>query len=131
MIVGFKTQWPKNLFAQELLEDGLLDQFHKNLVKLNMDSAQELQSYINKLQLAVEQSRQKLLQSDGVEGKTEVGVYFTKSEKLEMSNSWIVVLEVKHFECLNKFNITFLFIFLMHEKTDHAFVTVLSRPGHG
>lgn len=34
-----------------------------------MDSAEELQSYINKLQLAVEQGRQKLL-----EGKTEVGL---------------------------------------------------------
>ncbi|KAM7404458.1 hypothetical protein PAMP_011803 [Pampus punctatissimus] len=56
----------------ELLEDGLLDQFHKSLVELNMDSAEELQSYINKLQLAVEQGRHKLLQSDGAEGKTEV-----------------------------------------------------------
>eukprot|EP00064_Thunnus_orientalis_P019559 superscaffoldBa00004946_g19682 len=56
----------------ELLEDGLLDQFHKSLVELNMDSAEELQSYINKLQLAVEQGRQKLLHSDGAEGKTEV-----------------------------------------------------------
>lgn len=59
---------------QELLEDGLLDQFHKSLVELNMDSAEELQSYINKLQVVVEQSRQKLLQNDGAEGKTEVGV---------------------------------------------------------
>ncbi|XP_037540234.1 actin-related protein 5 isoform X1 [Nematolebias whitei] len=58
--------------VQELLEDGLLDQFHKSLVELNMDSAEELQSYINKLQVAVEQSRQKLLQNDGAEGKTEV-----------------------------------------------------------
>ncbi|XP_045913588.1 actin-related protein 5 [Micropterus dolomieu] len=57
---------------QELLEDGLLDQFHKSLVELNMDSAEELQSYINKLQLAVEQGRQKLLHSDVAEGKTEV-----------------------------------------------------------
>ncbi|CAN9515779.1 unnamed protein product [Ophioblennius macclurei] len=57
--------------VQELLEDGLLDQFHKSLVELNMDSAEELQSYINKLQLAVEQARQKLLQ-DGADGKTEV-----------------------------------------------------------
>ncbi|XP_029974347.1 actin-related protein 5 [Salarias fasciatus] len=57
--------------VQELLEDGLLDQFHKSLVELNMDSAEELQSYISKLQLAVEQSRQKLLQ-DGADGKTEV-----------------------------------------------------------
>ncbi|XP_017273108.1 actin-related protein 5 [Kryptolebias marmoratus] len=60
------------LGVQELLEDGLLDQFHKSLVELNMDSAEELQSYINKLQVAVEQSRQKLLQNDGAEGKTEV-----------------------------------------------------------
>ncbi|XP_030277726.1 actin-related protein 5 [Sparus aurata] len=58
--------------VQELLEDGLLDQFHKSLVELNMDSAEELQSYISKLQLAVEQGRQKLLHSDGVEGKSEV-----------------------------------------------------------
>ncbi|XP_023283145.1 actin-related protein 5 isoform X2 [Seriola lalandi dorsalis] len=56
----------------ELLDDGLLDQFHKSLVELNMDSAEELQSYINKLQLAVEQGRQKLLHSDGAEGKLEV-----------------------------------------------------------
>uniref|UniRef100_A0A4W6BT96 Actin-related protein 5 n=1 Tax=Lates calcarifer TaxID=8187 RepID=A0A4W6BT96_LATCA len=54
------------LAVQELLDDGLLDQFHKRLVELNMDSAEELQSYINKLQLAVEQGRQKLLHSDGV-----------------------------------------------------------------
>lgn len=60
------------LAVQELLEDGLLDQFHKSLVELNMDSAEELQSYINKLQLAVEQGRQKLLHSDGAEGKAEV-----------------------------------------------------------
>ncbi|CAK6976380.1 actin-related protein 5 [Scomber scombrus] len=60
------------LAVQELLEDGLLDQFHKSLVELNMDSAEELQSYINKLQLAVEQGRQKLLHSDTAEGKTEV-----------------------------------------------------------
>lgn len=60
------------LCVQELLEDGLLDQFHKSLMELNMDSAEELQSYINKLQLAVEQGRLKLLQSDGGEGKMEV-----------------------------------------------------------
>jgi len=51
-----------------------LDQFHKSLVELNMDSAEELQSYINKLQLAVDQGRQKLLHSDGAEGKMEVCV---------------------------------------------------------
>ncbi|KAM9752855.1 actin-related protein 5 [Menidia menidia] len=60
------------LAVQELLEDGLLDQFHKSLVVLNMDSAEELQSYINKLQLAVDQGRQKLLHSEGSEGKIEV-----------------------------------------------------------
>ncbi|GAA6220051.1 actin-related protein 5 [Lates japonicus] len=60
------------LAVQELLDDGLLDQFHKSLVELNMDSAEELQSYINKLQLAVEQGRQKLLHSDGADGKMEV-----------------------------------------------------------
>lgn len=62
----------QQFYVQELLEDGLVDQFHKSLVELNMDSAEELQSYINKLQLAVEQGRQKLLHSD--EGKTEVGL---------------------------------------------------------
>ncbi|XP_061900464.1 actin-related protein 5 [Entelurus aequoreus] len=57
--------------VQELLEDGLLDQFHRSLQELNMDSAEELQSYINKLQQAVEQSRHKLLHSDTAEAKTE------------------------------------------------------------
>uniref|UniRef100_A0A674EFP3 Actin related protein 5 n=1 Tax=Salmo trutta TaxID=8032 RepID=A0A674EFP3_SALTR len=46
----------------EMLEDGYLEQFHKNLVQLNMDSAEELQSYINKLSLVVDQGRQRLLQ---------------------------------------------------------------------
>lgn len=69
---------------QELLEDGLMDHFHKNLVELNMDSAEELQSYISKLQVAVEQGRQKLLQSDGAEGKTEV--------KVTNSNNIIIML---------------------------------------
>ncbi|XP_053705881.1 actin-related protein 5 [Synchiropus splendidus] len=59
------------LAVQELLDNDLLDQFHKSLVELNMDSAEELQSYINKLQLVVDQGRQKLLHSDGAEGKTE------------------------------------------------------------
>lgn len=63
-----------------------MDQFHKSLVELNMDSAEELLSYINKLQLAVEQGRQKLLQSDGTEGKTEVGVESFKSETITISN---------------------------------------------
>ncbi|KPP56896.1 actin-related protein 5-like, partial [Scleropages formosus] len=49
---------------QELLEEGLFEQFHKSLVELNMDSAEELQSYICKLSLAVEQGRQRILQSE-------------------------------------------------------------------
>ncbi|CAH2292729.1 actin-related 5 [Pelobates cultripes] len=49
------------LYVQELLEDGQVEQFHKALVELNMDSAEELQSYIHKLNIAVEQSRQRVL----------------------------------------------------------------------
>ncbi|MBN3325175.1 ARP5 protein, partial [Atractosteus spatula] len=60
------------LTVQELLEDGLLDQFHKALVELNMDSAEELQSYISKLSLAVEQGRQRALQAEGPDSKPEV-----------------------------------------------------------
>lgn len=63
---------------QELLEDGQMDQFHKALVELNMDSPEELQSYIQKLSLAVEQAKQKILQAevtlevDVVDSKPEV-----------------------------------------------------------
>ncbi|KAM4692331.1 actin-related protein 5 [Rhinophrynus dorsalis] len=49
------------IYVQELLEDGQVDQFHKALVELNMDSAEELQSYIHKLGVAVEQGRQRVL----------------------------------------------------------------------
>ncbi|XP_017590617.1 PREDICTED: actin-related protein 5, partial [Corvus brachyrhynchos] len=69
------------LYVQELLEDGQMDQFHKALVELNMDSAEELQSYINKLSLSVEQTKQKILQSevnievDVVDSKPEVGCF--------------------------------------------------------
>lgn len=58
-----------------------MDQFHKALVELNMDSAEELQSYINKLSLSVEQTKQKILQSevnievDVVDSKPEVGPF--------------------------------------------------------
>ncbi|KAL2296830.1 hypothetical protein Nmel_014881 [Mimus melanotis] len=62
---------------QELLEDGQMDQFHKALVELNMDSAEELQSYINKLSLSVEQTKQKILQS---EVNIEVDVVDSKPE---------------------------------------------------
>ncbi|KAJ8015802.1 hypothetical protein DPEC_G00000130 [Dallia pectoralis] len=63
----------KLLAVQELLEDGYLEQFHKNLVELNMDSAQELQSYINKLGVVVEQGRQRLLQSSEMEQPIDEG----------------------------------------------------------
>ncbi|KAL6456511.1 hypothetical protein MHYP_G00350550 [Metynnis hypsauchen] len=45
------------LAVQELLEDGAVEQFHRRLMELNMDSAEELQSYIHKLSLSVEQHR--------------------------------------------------------------------------
>ncbi|XP_056455766.1 actin-related protein 5 [Gadus chalcogrammus] len=61
----------KLLAVQELLDDGLLEPFHRNLVELNMDSAEELQSYVTKLQLAVEQGRLRLLGGDGAEGRAE------------------------------------------------------------
>ncbi|KFQ58768.1 Actin-related protein 5, partial [Pelecanus crispus] len=65
------------LYVQELLEDGQMDQFHKALVELNMDSAEELQSYINKLSLSVEQAKQKILQA---EVNIEVDVVDSKPE---------------------------------------------------
>ncbi|XP_047627059.1 actin-related protein 5 isoform X2 [Phacochoerus africanus] len=52
------------LYVQELLEDGQMDQFHKALIELNMDSPEELQSYIQKLSAAVEQAKQKMLQAE-------------------------------------------------------------------
>uniref|UniRef100_A0A6Q2WYJ4 Actin-related protein 5 n=1 Tax=Esox lucius TaxID=8010 RepID=A0A6Q2WYJ4_ESOLU len=63
----------KLLAVQELLEDGYLEQFHKNLVELNMDSAEELQSYINKLGMVVEQGRQRLLQASETEQPMDEG----------------------------------------------------------
>uniref|UniRef100_A0A8C5QXJ1 Actin-related protein 5 n=1 Tax=Leptobrachium leishanense TaxID=445787 RepID=A0A8C5QXJ1_9ANUR len=48
-------------YVQELMEDGQVEQYHKALVELNMDSAEELQSYINKLSAAVELGRQRAL----------------------------------------------------------------------
>ncbi|KAB0399053.1 hypothetical protein E2I00_004195, partial [Balaenoptera physalus] len=56
----------------ELLEDGQMDQFHKALIELNMDSPEELQSYIQKLSAAVEQAKQKILQA---EASLEVDVW--------------------------------------------------------
>ncbi|CAB1329415.1 unnamed protein product [Coregonus sp. 'balchen'] len=67
----------------ELLEDGYLEQFHKNLVQLNMDSAEELQSYINKLSLVVQQGRQRLLQP--VFNMAEYHQLFVGTERLRVS----------------------------------------------
>ncbi|OWK03368.1 hypothetical protein Celaphus_00007975 [Cervus elaphus hippelaphus] len=65
------------LYVQELLEDGQMDQFHKALMELNMDSPEELQSYIQKLSAAVEQAKQKILQA---EVSLEVDVVDSKPE---------------------------------------------------
>lgn len=65
------------LYVQELLEEGQMDQFHKALIELNMDSPEELQSYIQKLTLAVEQAKQKILQA---EASLEVDVVDSKPE---------------------------------------------------
>uniref|UniRef100_A0A8C9QBX3 Actin-related protein 5 n=1 Tax=Spermophilus dauricus TaxID=99837 RepID=A0A8C9QBX3_SPEDA len=65
------------LYVQELLEDGQMDQFHKALIELNMDSPEELQSYIQKLSAAVEQAKQKILQA---EVNLEVDVVDSKPE---------------------------------------------------
>ncbi|XP_066868366.1 actin-related protein 5 isoform X7 [Kogia breviceps] len=65
------------LYVQELLEDGQMDQFHKALIELNMDSPEELQSYIQKLSAAVEQAKQKILQA---EVSLEVDVVDSKPE---------------------------------------------------
>ncbi|XP_012694236.2 actin-related protein 5 [Clupea harengus] len=60
-----------NLLAvQELLEDGLVDQFQRRLIELNMDSAEELQSYIHKLGVLLELSRQRTLQ-EGPDSRAE------------------------------------------------------------
>lgn len=69
------------LYVQELLEDGQMDQFHKALIELNMDSPEELQSYIHKLSSAVEQAKQKILQS---EVTLEVDVVDSKPETPEL-----------------------------------------------
>ncbi|KAL8179386.1 UNVERIFIED_CONTAM: Actin- protein 5 [Gekko kuhli] len=65
------------LYVQELLEDGQMEQFHKALVELNMDSAEELQSYIHKLSMAIEQTKHRILQA---EVSVEVDVVDSKPE---------------------------------------------------
>lgn len=59
-----------------------MDQFHKALIELNMDSPEELQSYIQKLSAAVEQAKQKILQA---EVSLEVDVVDSKPEVLRAS----------------------------------------------
>ncbi|XP_050975850.1 actin-related protein 5 isoform X2 [Labeo rohita] len=61
------------LSVQELLEDGSLELFHRSLVELNMDSAEELQSYIHKLSMSVEQHRLMKAETAEVEQPTEDG----------------------------------------------------------
>lgn len=91
--------------VQDLLDDGLFDQFHKSLVELNMDSSEELQSYINKLQLAVEQGRQKLLQSDGVDGRMEVSVYQISNSFFFAYNTILSQLKKKSYrQIMTKYN---------------------------
>uniref|UniRef100_A0A671RZR2 Actin-related protein 5 n=1 Tax=Sinocyclocheilus anshuiensis TaxID=1608454 RepID=A0A671RZR2_9TELE len=61
------------LSVQELLEDGSLELFHRSLVELNMDSAEELQSYIHKLSVSVEQHRLMKAETAEVEQPAEDG----------------------------------------------------------
>uniref|UniRef100_UPI00398F6402 actin-related protein 5 isoform X2 n=1 Tax=Pristiophorus japonicus TaxID=55135 RepID=UPI00398F6402 len=65
------------LSIQELLEDGMTDRFKRALLEMNMDSAEELQSYINKLSLVIEQTKHKILQA---EVNVEVDVVDTKPD---------------------------------------------------
>ncbi|XP_041941850.1 actin-related protein 5 [Alosa sapidissima] len=59
------------LAVQELLEDGLVDQFQRRLVELNMDSTEELQSYIHKISMNLELSRQRNLLQEGLDNRAE------------------------------------------------------------
>ncbi|XP_072412428.1 actin-related protein 5 [Chiloscyllium punctatum] len=65
------------LSIQELLEEGMTERFKRALSEMNMDSAEELQSYVNKLSLAIEQTKQKILQA---EVNVEVDVVDTKPD---------------------------------------------------
>ena len=78
-----------------------------------MDSAEELQSYISKLQLAVEQGRQKLLHSDGVEGKSEVSVTLPDQRKTDLGyhnpeHSLLACLFVAYCLFISNFKVLFL-----------------------
>lgn len=65
------------LSIQELLEEGMMDRFKRALLEMNMDSAEELQSYINKLSLVIEQTKHRILQA---EVNVEVDVVDTKPD---------------------------------------------------
>uniref|UniRef100_A0A4W3JJK8 Actin related protein 5 n=1 Tax=Callorhinchus milii TaxID=7868 RepID=A0A4W3JJK8_CALMI len=71
------------LSIQELLDEGMTEQFKRALLEMNMDSAEELQSYINKLSLIVEQTKQKILQA---EVNVEVDVVDTKPDRIGQFN---------------------------------------------
>lgn len=78
-----------------------------------MDSAEELQSYISKLQLAVEQGRQKLLHSDGAEGKNEVSVTLPNQSKRDLGyhsleSSLLAWLFVAYCLIISNFKVLFL-----------------------
>ncbi|XP_034162223.2 actin-related protein 5 [Pangasianodon hypophthalmus] len=82
------------LMVQELLEEGAVEQFHRRLMELNMDSAEELQSYIHKLSLSVEQHRLaraeitelEQLEQSVDEGDMEVDVIKESSEPEKADN---------------------------------------------
>ncbi|XP_062855560.1 actin-related protein 5 [Trichomycterus rosablanca] len=59
--------------VQELLEEGAVEQFHRRLMELNMDSAEELQSYIHKLTLSVEHQRLARAEMTEVEQQVDEG----------------------------------------------------------
>ncbi|XP_051519756.1 actin-related protein 5 [Myxocyprinus asiaticus] len=74
------------LSVQELLEEGSLEMFHRSLVELNMDSTEELQSYIHKLSLSVEQQRLVNTEVAEVEPPVDEGNEKKKPDLNEVNN---------------------------------------------
>ncbi|TTL25876.1 Actin-related protein 5 [Bagarius yarrelli] len=68
------------LLTVQELEEGAVEQFHRRLMELNMDSAEELQSYIHKLSLSVEQ--QGLTRTEPVFNIAEYHQLFVGTERL-------------------------------------------------
>lgn len=58
----------------------MVDQFQRRLVELNMDSAEELQSYIHKLSMNLELNRQRNLLQEALDNRAEVGVWWEEIE---------------------------------------------------